>query len=44
MQAFPEGSLNNVLGGSGPFNKRPDHATFMGNADDEAFKSTRAAR
>jgi hypothetical protein len=38
MQAFPEGSLNNSLGGAGPLNARPDHATFMGNADEEAFK------
>ncbi len=38
MQAFPKDSLNNVLGGSGPLNKRPDHATFLGNNDPEAFK------
>ena len=38
MQAFPKDSLNNVLGGSGPLNTRPDHATFMGNGEDEAFK------
>ncbi|KAK8070936.1 hypothetical protein PG997_011139 [Apiospora hydei] len=38
MQAFPEGSLNNSLGGSGPLNARPDHATFMGHHDDEAHK------
>jgi len=38
MQAFPKDSLNNVIGGSGPVNARPDHATFMGHADDEAFK------
>jgi hypothetical protein len=38
MQAFPKNSLNNVLGGSGPLNKRPDHATFLGQADEEAFK------
>jgi hypothetical protein len=38
MQAFPKDSLNNVLGGGGPINKRPDHATFLGNNDDEAFK------
>jgi len=38
MQAFPKDSLNNVLGGGGPLNKRPDHATFLGNNDDEAFK------
>lgn len=38
MQAFPEGSLNNTLGGAGPLNTRPDHATFLGQQDDEAFK------
>jgi hypothetical protein len=38
MQAFPKDSLNNVLGGGGPINKRPDHATFLGNNNDEAFK------
>jgi hypothetical protein len=38
MQAFPKDSLNNSIGGSGPLNSRPDHATFMGNAGDEAFK------
>jgi hypothetical protein len=38
MQAFPKDSLNNVLGGSGPLNKRPDHAAFLGHNDDEAFK------
>jgi hypothetical protein len=38
MQAFPKDSLNNVLGGGGPLNKRPDHAAFLGNNDDEAFK------
>ncbi|KAK0729884.1 Pal1 cell morphology protein-domain-containing protein [Lasiosphaeris hirsuta] len=38
MQAFPKDSLNNVLGGSGPLNKRPDHAAFLGQHDDEAFK------
>lgn len=38
MQAFPKDSLNNVLGGSGPLNKRPDHAAVMGMHDDEAFK------
>ncbi|KAK4168667.1 Pal1 cell morphology protein-domain-containing protein [Cladorrhinum sp. PSN259] len=37
MQAFPEGSLNNTLGGSGPLNARPDHATFLGQGDDEAY-------
>lgn len=38
MQAFPKDSLNNVLGGGGPLNARPDHATFLGNNDEEAFK------
>jgi hypothetical protein len=38
MQAFPKDSLNNVLGGGGPLNKRPDHATFLGRNDEEAFK------
>ncbi|TVY14204.1 Protein PAL1, partial [Lachnellula arida] len=38
MQAFPKDSLNNVLGGGGPLNKRPDHATFLGNNDGDAFK------
>ncbi|KAI9730467.1 MAG: hypothetical protein M1818_008162 [Claussenomyces sp. TS43310] len=38
MQAFPENSLNNVLGGGGPINKRPDHATFLGQNDSEAFR------
>ncbi|CAP68017.1 uncharacterized protein PODANS_1_18860 [Podospora anserina S mat+] len=38
MQAFPEGSLNNTLGGSGPLNARPDHSTFLGGHDDEAFR------
>ncbi len=38
MQAFPKDSLNNVIGGSGPLNARPNHATFMGTADEEAFK------
>lgn len=38
MQAFPKDSLNNVLGGSGPLNARPDHATFMGTADEEGYK------
>jgi hypothetical protein len=38
MQAFPEGSLNNTLGGAGPLNARPDHATFLGQHDDEAFR------
>lgn len=38
MQAFPKDSLNNVMGGGGPLNKRPDHSTFLGNNDEEAFK------
>ncbi|KAG9233372.1 Pal1 cell morphology protein-domain-containing protein [Amylocarpus encephaloides] len=38
MSAFPKDSLNNSMGGSGPLNKRPDHATFLGNNDEEAFK------
>lgn len=38
MQAFPKDSLNNALGGGGPLNKRPDHATFLGNNDEDAFK------
>ena len=38
MQAFPKDSLNNILGGGGPLNKRPDHAAFLGNIDGEAFK------
>ncbi|KAL3426556.1 mucin-1 [Phlyctema vagabunda] len=37
MSAFAKDSLNNSLGGGGPLNKRPDHATFMGNHDEEAF-------
>lgn len=38
MQAFPKDSLNNSIGGSGPLNKRPDHKTFMGQGEDEAFR------
>lgn len=38
MQAFPKDSLNNIIGGGGPLNTRPDHATFLGNNDGEAFK------
>lgn len=38
MQAFPKDSLNNTIGGAGPLNARPDHATFMGQHDEEAFK------
>ena len=37
MQAFPKDSLNNTIGGSGPLNRQPNHATFMGHAMDEAF-------
>ncbi|KAB5560034.1 Pal1 cell morphology protein-domain-containing protein [Coniochaeta sp. 2T2.1] len=37
MQAFPKDSLNNVIGGSGPLNKRPDHATFLGQNNEDAF-------
>lgn len=37
MQAFPKDSLNNVMGGGGPLNKRPDHSTFLGNHNEEAF-------
>ncbi|KAJ9155442.1 Pal1-domain-containing protein [Pleurostoma richardsiae] len=37
MQAFPKDSLNMAIGGAGPLNARPDHATFMGNGDQEAF-------
>ncbi|RKF53997.1 putative pal1 cell morphology protein [Golovinomyces cichoracearum] len=37
MQAFPKDSLNNVLGGGGPINIRPDHALFLGNKNEEAF-------
>ncbi|KAI9641907.1 hypothetical protein NHQ30_009775 [Ciborinia camelliae] len=36
MQAFAKDSANNSLGGGGPLNKKPDHATFMGNNDIEA--------
>ncbi|KAK4211714.1 Pal1 cell morphology protein-domain-containing protein [Rhypophila decipiens] len=45
MQAFPKDSLNNVIGGSGPLNARPDHAAIMGHHDEEAFRdwSTGAA-
>ncbi|KJZ75945.1 hypothetical protein HIM_04769 [Hirsutella minnesotensis 3608] len=38
MQAFPKDSLNNSLGGAGPLNRNPDHAVFMGNGTDEAFR------
>ncbi|WYZ39428.1 hypothetical protein EsH8_III_001342 [Colletotrichum jinshuiense] len=36
MHAFAKDSLNMSLGGAGPLNKRPDHATFMGQNDGEA--------
>ncbi|QSZ36550.1 hypothetical protein DSL72_006430 [Monilinia vaccinii-corymbosi] len=36
MQAFAKDSANNSLGGGGPLNAKPDHATFMGNNDAEA--------
>ncbi|OLN96587.1 Protein PAL1 [Colletotrichum chlorophyti] len=36
MQAFAKDSLNMSLGGAGPLNKRPDHATFMGHNDGDA--------
>lgn len=38
MQAFPEGSLNNTLGGSGPLNAQADHSNFMGHGNEEAFR------
>jgi len=38
MQAFPKDSLNNIIGGSGPLNKKADHSTLMGQHDDEAFR------
>ncbi|KAH0601274.1 hypothetical protein MHUMG1_00146 [Metarhizium humberi] len=38
MQAFPKDSLNNSLGGAGPLNRNPDHATFLGHGTDEAFR------
>jgi hypothetical protein len=44
MQAFPKDSLNNVLGGGGPLNKRPDHSTFLGNHDEEAFNDFSTGR
>ena len=37
MQAFPEGSLNNTIGGPGPLNSRPDHSNLFGHGDEEAF-------
>jgi hypothetical protein len=44
MFAFAKDSANNSLGGAGPINRRPDHATFMGNHDDEAFKDYATTR
>ncbi|POR35358.1 Protein PAL1 [Tolypocladium paradoxum] len=44
MQAFPKDSLNNSLGGAGPLNQNPDHAVFMGNGTDEAFRDYAGAR
>ncbi|KAI0130190.1 Pal1 cell morphology protein [Xylariales sp. AK1849] len=38
MQAFPKDSVNMSIGGAGPLNARPDHATFMGKHDEEAFR------
>ncbi|OBT90152.1 hypothetical protein VE02_00945 [Pseudogymnoascus sp. 03VT05] len=38
MQAFPKDSLNNALVGGPPMNRRPNHAAFLGNNDEEAFK------
>lgn len=38
MSAFAKDSANTTMGGGGPLNKRPDHATFLGNNDEEAFK------
>lgn len=43
MQAFPKDSLNNSIGGSGPLNKAPDHATFMGQGGTEAFRDFAAS-
>ncbi|UKZ95350.1 uncharacterized protein TrAFT101_010194 [Trichoderma asperellum] len=43
MQAFPEGSLNNTLGGSGPLNAQADHSNFMGHGSDEAFRDYAAS-
>ncbi|RFU80873.1 hypothetical protein TARUN_1349 [Trichoderma arundinaceum] len=43
MQAFPEGSLNNTLGGSGPLNAQADHSAFMGHGNDEAFRDYAAS-
>ncbi|GJC84582.1 protein PAL1 [Colletotrichum liriopes] len=46
MHAFAKDSLNMSLGGAGPLNKRPDHATFLGNNDGDASAdfATAAAR
>lgn len=44
MQAFPKDSLNNSIGGSGPLNQNPDHAVFMGNGTDEAFRDYAGSR
>lgn len=44
MQAFPKDSLNNSLGGAGPLNRNPDHAQFMGNGTDEAFRDFATGR
>jgi len=38
MSAFAKDSANTTIGGGGPLNKRPDHAAFLGNNDEEAFK------
>ncbi|KAM0474273.1 hypothetical protein ACHAPX_007606 [Trichoderma viride] len=43
MQAFPEGSLNNTLGGSGPINATADHSNFMGHGSGEAFNDYAAS-
>lgn len=37
MHAFPKDSLNNSIAG-GPLNKNADHSTFLGQANDEAFR------
>lgn len=37
VHAFAKDSANMSMGGSGPLNARPDHSTFMGNGNDEAF-------
>ncbi|KAL5598934.1 uncharacterized protein BROUX77_005967 [Berkeleyomyces rouxiae] len=43
MRAFPKNSLNNSMGGAGPLNARPNHQTFMGNNDTDAFNDYSAA-